>query len=111
MRMLERCPLRKRVGAVAIHADLAVAPGLAADPVDDRPGVLHFGFPGLSPVGAEILAARGGEHADVAMSRGILRVVEVEHAITVDSEAQYRGLRSGEPPRADDVGAERRALR
>src|SRR6185437_2165068 len=88
-------PMNEPYVARALHSDLAVAPRLFADPVNDAVRVLNFVLPGFNLVPAEPLAARIGRHTDVAVRRGELSLIQTAVKIGVNVEEQARGLTRG----------------
>jgi hypothetical protein len=72
MQVLGRRPGSEAGVAAAAHPDRAVTPRLTDDPVDDVVAVRRLVLVGKDGVGAQALAARVGDDADVAMVGGVL---------------------------------------
>ena len=107
-----RGPLGEAFVAAAEHADTAVAPRLRGDPVDHRGRVAAVVFEGHRRIGAAALAARQRGDRGIAVGRAAPGFREQRARIGIDGEIeQGRQFRRGRAARAQDGGADLRAVR
>src|SRR5262249_4352016 len=96
--------------AAAVHPNPAIAPGLGADPIDQRGGIAAIETVRRGLTGAAYLSARESNDAGISARRGDPRQNRGPPAAGVNGE----GKQSGQPrwrARPPDEGANRRAIR